>query len=194
MKNVFVVYTSPTQNLESGSLSKKILDYILLKLNPNKLSFYNLDIDSYFHTPLTCDNFKNYYDNKADLIISKMKEADLIIIATPTVNLTIPSLLKNFFDKVVQSKKTFYYSENGPVGLLNKKSKLLVINTQGSPEFVFSQTISYIINQFNFLGIENYLGVGFYGTDLPGIKELSWEKLIEKYNNEISRIFQFLEI
>lgn len=193
MKNIFVVYTSPTQRLECGSFSKRILDDILSTINYETLNFYNLDDDKYFSEVLTCDNFKSYYDSKADLIINQMKQADLIIIATPTVNLTIPSLLKNFFDKIVQSKKTFYYGENGPVGLLNKNTKLLVINTQGSPRFVFSQTNSYIINQFKFLGIDNSLDVCFYGMDLPGVKSLSWSDFKEKYKNEFANAYAFIK-
>jgi len=45
-------------------------------------------------------------------------EADKYVIATPMWNLSIPAILKAYFDYITVTDITFKYTENGAVGLL----------------------------------------------------------------------------
>lgn len=191
--NVLTIYTSPTQKIEGGSLSKKILDEVLKLIGNCNNILHNLDNEEYFYNCLTSNNFLSFYDEKSDKLIDELKSADLIIICAPTINLTIPSLLKNYFDKIVQSKKSFKYTENGLVGLLNKETKLLVLNTQGSSKEIFAQTIEYITNQFKFLGINKIHTSIFSGTDINKTKEQDMKNIISRYQNEFELIKRFLD-
>ncbi|WP_110686472.1 FMN-dependent NADH-azoreductase [Salinicola aestuarinus] len=63
---------------------------------------------------------------RSDAALSDVERSDLIVLAVPLYNLGIPSQLKAWFDRVLRAGRTFRYTENGPVGLLEGKSGLLL--------------------------------------------------------------------
>ncbi|WP_106419676.1 FMN-dependent NADH-azoreductase [Salinicola tamaricis] len=62
----------------------------------------------------------------SDVLLAEVEAADLIVLAVPLYNLGIPSQLKAWFDRILRAGKTFKYTENGPVGLLEGKSGLIL--------------------------------------------------------------------
>ncbi|MBP0725661.1 NAD(P)H-dependent oxidoreductase [Bacillus sp. RG28] len=83
--------------------------------------------------------------------------ADEYVFVTPMWNLSFPSVVKNFIDNFTIAGKTFKYSENGPMGLLENK-KALHIQASGSvfshgPITAMNFNSPYLKTMLNFVGI-----------------------------------------
>ena len=65
----------------------------------------------------------------SDLLINEVLEADVIVLAVPVHNFTIPSTLKAWIDHIVRAGRTFSYTSNGPKGLVTGKRAILVLAT-----------------------------------------------------------------
>src|SRR3954452_3433176 len=63
---------------------------------------------------------------RSDELVDELFAADLIVIAAPMINFTIPSNLKAWIDYVARAGRTFRYSEKGPEGLVTGKQVILV--------------------------------------------------------------------
>lgn len=62
----------------------------------------------------------------SDELLEEVEASDVLVLAVPLYNLGIPSQLKSWFDRILRAGKTFKYTENGPVGLLEGKSALIL--------------------------------------------------------------------
>ena len=63
---------------------------------------------------------------QSDALVDELLAADLIVIAAPMINFTIPSNLKTWIDYVARAGRTFSYSEKGPQGLVTGKQVIVV--------------------------------------------------------------------
>jgi FMN-dependent NADH-azoreductase len=63
---------------------------------------------------------------RSDELVDELFAADLIVIAAPMINFTIPSNLKAWIDYVARAGRTFRYSEQGPEGLVKGKQVIIV--------------------------------------------------------------------
>ena len=70
----------------------------------------------------------------ADELIKEVQDADILIIAMPMYNFSIPTMLKSWFDYIARAGVTFAYTENGPEGLLLGKQAYLVTAMGGAHE------------------------------------------------------------
>jgi FMN-dependent NADH-azoreductase len=70
---------------------------------------------------------------EGDALIDELIGADVVVIAAPLYNFTIPASLKLWIDKVARAGRTFAYSEDGPKGLLENKRAIVVIASGGVP-------------------------------------------------------------
>src|SRR5215813_3454133 len=66
----------------------------------------------------------------ADRLIEEVEAANVIIIAAPMYNFSIPSTLKAWIDHVTRAGRTFRYGAAGPEGMLKGK-KVFVITGRG---------------------------------------------------------------
>ncbi|WP_206810161.1 FMN-dependent NADH-azoreductase [Paradesulfitobacterium ferrireducens] len=83
--------------------------------------------------------------------------ADKYIFVSPMWNLSVPPMLKAYFDTVCIAGKTFKYTENGPVGLLAGKKAVHIqarggVYTEG-PGKDFELGDRYVRSQLTFLGV-----------------------------------------
>ena len=62
--------------------------------------------------------------------------ADRYVFVTPMWNFSYPPVVKAYLDNVAIAGKTFKYTENGPVGLL-----------EGKKHFTFRQQVAYILKE-----------------------------------------------
>jgi FMN-dependent NADH-azoreductase len=91
--------------------------------------------------------------------IDRFKTADLYLISSPMWNFSIPYMLKQYIDLIVQPRHLFAYDENKvPHGLLENK-KMAVIATRGG-EYVkdtaaFDFQEPYLRTIFGFVGIQD---------------------------------------
>ena len=146
MKKVLCINAHPYSNLET-SVSNQLMDYTKSLLNKNdNLEIGILDLDKTDVYPVSEDMFSTWgkqgtpedfssleekINESQESLIGKMKEYDTYIISYPIHNFMIPSKLKDFFDNVLIAGKTFKYTSQGPVGLLDNK-KVIIIQASGS--------------------------------------------------------------
>lgn len=92
----------------------------------------------------------------SDSLVAELEQADLIVIGVPVYNFGVPAALKAWIDMVARARKTFRYTENGPVGLLENKKAVLVVasgGTQVGSEIDFAT--GYMKHVLGFIGIHD---------------------------------------
>lgn len=96
---------------------------------------------------------------KFNELTDQFVEADKYVFVTPMWNLSIPAMMKAYLDTAMVAGKTFKYTENGPVGLLNGK-KAVHIHASGGvysegPAKSVEHADTYVRTIANFIGIED---------------------------------------
>ena len=91
-------------------------------------------------------------------VLAEFFAADIVVVASPLYNLTVPSQLKSWMDRIVVAGKTFRYTANGPEGLVHGKRLILVLTRGGhygpdSPRHAFEHGESYLRSMFAFIGL-----------------------------------------
>lgn len=92
----------------------------------------------------------------SDALVAELEVADTIVIGVPIYNFGIPAALKAWVDMVCRARRTFAYSESGPVGLLKNKKAYLVIasgGTDSGSEIDFAT--GYLRHVLGFIGIHD---------------------------------------
>ena len=67
----------------------------------------------------------------SDQLITSLTVADVVIIASPMHNYTVPSSLKSWVDHVVRAAKTFEITADGKHGLLDDKPVYILVSAGG---------------------------------------------------------------
>lgn len=68
----------------------------------------------------------------SDELIGELEAADLLVIATPVHNFTVPAALKTWIDYVVRNDVTFKSTPEGKVGLLQDRPTLITVTSGGA--------------------------------------------------------------
>ena len=109
----------------------------------------------------------------ADTIIAEAETADVIVLAAPMYNFSVPSTLKAWLDHLARSGRTFRYTEKGPIGLLTGKRVYVVVSRGGfygesSPAKSMEHQDSYLRAFFSFLGINDVTVIPVEGQGIGG--------------------------
>ncbi|MBZ9781905.1 NAD(P)H-dependent oxidoreductase [Pseudomonas sp. REP124] len=83
---------------------------------------------------------------QSERLIVELERSDVLFIATPIHNFTVPAALKLWVDNVVRARRTFGRGPNGKIGLLADRPTYLLISSGGihrgpqanQPEFISS--------------------------------------------------------
>ena len=132
MKNVLRITTSI---LGEGSVSSLLMDELLVKVSAQEQftiternfahqAIPHLDgawLQAISAAPDERDPKQTEKADFSDQLIAELQEADIILIALPMYNFSLPSMLKAWVDHIARAGVTFTYSETGPVGLLERK-------------------------------------------------------------------------
>lgn len=103
-------------------------------------------------------------------------EAEIIVFAAPYWDLTFPSIVKNYLEKITVNGLTFAYGERGIPHGLCKAKKLIYVTTAGGPitynfgyEYVKTlATCFYGISDVQLIKAE---GLDVFGANVPKIME-----------------------
>lgn len=123
--------------------------------------------------------------------IDELFAADIIVIGAPMYNLSIPSQLKGWIDRVVVAGRTFRYGEHGSEGLLSADKKVFIASTrggiyaEGSPASVFEHQESYLKSVLAFIGLTDVTVIRAEGLNLDAETKAA---AIAKAKDEISAI------
>ncbi len=119
----------------------------------------------------------------SDTLIKEIEDADIIVLGVPMYNFSPPAVVKAWVDLIARPRKTFKYTDNGPVGLLTDKKVYLVVAAGGTKigsEGDFSTPwLKYCLK---FMGITD---VEIVAADQVSIKD---SNSIEKAEQEIKKI------
>lgn len=142
MSKILFLKTSPK---DEGSISTELGEYLVNHLTSGtkstitkrqldeEISFINQQIINGLYIN---DNEKTVEQKEAlklsDAIVEDISSHDTIVISTPIYNFSAPAVLKAWADLVARVNKTFSYTENGPIGLLNNKKAYIVISSGGT--------------------------------------------------------------
>ncbi|UOE48858.1 NAD(P)H-dependent oxidoreductase [Mucilaginibacter sp. SMC90] len=128
----------------------------------------------------------------SDIYISELLEADIIVVASPMYNWSVPSALKAYIDQVVRVNETFEFNkadiENPYIGLLKNKTVFLLLS-RGAPGYEkgdynehlnFQST--YLKTVFNIIGVSNIHvvtinGINYAPEKLQTTVETSYQEL-----------------
>jgi FMN-dependent NADH-azoreductase len=102
----------------------------------------------------------------SDALVDELLAADVVVIATPMINFTVPTNLKAWVDYVARAGRTFSYSEAGPKGLVTGKHVILVAAKGGvyaaNPALDFQ--VPYLKGVLAFLGMTDVEVLDVEGT------------------------------
>lgn len=165
------LYDSEIQNLDG-----KIIDYNFGMIDEEQLS----------------DECKLKMKITEETVAQFMKH-DKYVFVTPLWNLSVPPIVRTYFDNVCITGKTFKYTENGTIGLLEDKKAIHIQASGGiyseEPMSEFEHGTSYIKSVLNFLGVNDVEQLLIEGTN---ITELDQEKVKEdaiKKADELAKEF-----
>jgi FMN-dependent NADH-azoreductase len=95
---------------------------------------------------------------KGNAYMDELFASDILVIGAPMYNLSIPTPLKAWIDRIAVAGKTFRYTATGPEGLLKGKKAFIAsarggVYSAGSPAAGLEHQESYLIGLLAFLGI-----------------------------------------
>lgn len=107
---------------------------------------------------------------RMDELTDQFMAADKVVFSAPFWNLSFPPMLKAYMDTICIVGKTFHYTADGAMGLLEDRPCLLVETRGGfysegaNAKLQFSE--SYLKAIMSFLGIHNFHAVVAEGVDV----------------------------
>jgi FMN-dependent NADH-azoreductase len=127
---------------------------------------------------------------KGTAYLQELLESQIVVIGTPMYNLTIPTPLKAWIDRISIAGKTFHYTANGAEGLLKNKQAYIAssrggLYSQGTPAATLEHQESYLIGVLGFLGISDTKVLRAEGLGIsPQVKDAAVAQAL----NEIAAI------
>ena len=138
--NILQVDSSPQGTSASRLLTTELTTGLLARQPDAVLTRRNLDAEPVPHltqaavgsirTPDATSAEAQAARAHSDLLIGELEHTELLVIGSPMYNFGITSQLKSWFDYVLRAGRTFRYTPEGPVGLLQGK-RAIVIETRG---------------------------------------------------------------
>lgn len=105
----------------------------------------------------------------SDTLVDELIAANTIVIGVPMYNFSVPAALKAWIDQVARPGRTFNYTANGPVGLLQDKRVIVAMATGGVPHGSdMDFAAPYLTFVLGFMGISD---VSFVAADRANADE-----------------------
>ncbi len=166
-KNVLVVTASAQHE---GSVTRRFANELIEKLEAQhgQLNIVNRDVSKglpFIDGEWVSANFTPADQRSeaqlarlatSDALVQEIKDADIVVIAAPIYNFSVPASLKAWIDMVARVGLTFNYTSEGPVGLLTGKKAYVVIasgGTQIGSDIDFAS--GYLRHVLGFIGIHD---------------------------------------
>jgi FMN-dependent NADH-azoreductase len=109
----------------------------------------------------------------ADELIAELEAADIIVLSSPVYNFGVPATLKAWADLVARAGRTFKYTENGPVGLVEGKKAYVAAASGGvkigSEADFMSSWLTFFLGFLGITDVEIVAADGIMGEDAEEI-------------------------
>lgn len=93
----------------------------------------------------------------SDTLVDELLAADVLVLAAPMYNFSVPSTLKAWIDHIARAGRTFQYTATGPVGLATGKKAYIFTASGGvyseGPAAAYDHLSTYLRAALGFLGI-----------------------------------------
>lgn len=168
---ILLIQSSPNPASVTRALSKEVISQIKNKFNDIAITERDLSQNPIphlsglaIHAAYTKQSDRTSEMNNelilGDMLIKEVLENDLIIVAAPMWNFSIPSVLKAWIDQIVRVGITFTYENGTPKGLISSGKKVIIISSRGGiyseePYKAFDHQETLLQGVFNFLGIQD---------------------------------------
>lgn len=153
----------------AGSVSRQLTDKLVARLTKTGAAITKRDIGAEPLPILTEDwvnaNFTPDENRTAeqrdilklsDQLIAELEAADTLVLGIPIYNFGVPAAFKAWIDLIARARKTFRYSETGPVGLLEGKKAYVVITSGGTESGSgIDFATPYVRHVLGFIGIKD---------------------------------------
>ncbi len=127
----------------------------------------------------------------ADALIEELQAADLLVLAVPMYNFSVPSQFKAWMDHVARAGTTFKYTETGPVGLLEDKKVIVITSRGGLHHGKSTDSQSPLLKTFlGFLGLHD---VSFVYAEALNMGEEQREENITKAKTQIRQLIESID-
>ena len=154
-----------------SSLSREIADNLINRLKKkhpqatvitrdlidSQLPFVNREMINAFFTPAAeRTEAQNQHLRISHTLIEELNSADIVVLAVPIYNFSVPAVLKAWIDLVCRAGVTFKFTENGSVGLIENCQAYTIVTSGGTEvgsniDFM-TDYLKYVLS---FMGIED---------------------------------------
>lgn len=195
MKTLLVRYTPRNER----SSTKKLLDVYREKIRNSEIEELDLcsDVpDMFLEENLLAYIQRNYLGNdltpeqkklmsKMDRMTEQLKSADVVVVAFPMNNFSMPAPVKAWFDSVMLKGQTWDVKNGSYVGLMNGRKALVIVTSGGfyskEPMAVWEHALSLTKIEFQFMGYSDVQGILAEGMNAgDDIQSANLKKSIEQ--------------
>ncbi len=195
LKTLIVKYTPRN----GRSNTKKILDAFIEEINGFDVEELDLvkDVpDMFLEENLGAYIQRNYLGNvlspeqeksisKMDRMTEQVKKADVLAVAFPMNNFSMPAPVKAWFDSVMLKGQTWDIKDGRPVGLMNGRKALAIVssgNVYGKePMSLWEHALSLAKIELQFMGYSDIRGILAEGMNLgEEVKSENLKKSIDE--------------
>jgi FMN-dependent NADH-azoreductase len=125
--------------------------------------------------------------SRSDTLIDQLLSHDTLVLAVPMYNLGIPSTLKAWIDRVSRAGKTFRYTAEGPVGMVENMQAYLVFARGGIyRDTPLDTQTGYLTSVLGLMGIQTVETIFAEGLNMG---EEFREKSLAEAMAEVSNLF-----
>lgn len=143
MKNILYIQCSPkTAGSHSGMFAQEFVKGLSKSLSAKNVVLRDLSNAPIPHVSSQHtlasekqENLRTPAEQEAlqlsDTLIAELEATDVLVIATPMHNYTVPSVLKAWIDHVVRAHRTLKLTPQGKVGLIGDKRTYIIVSSGG---------------------------------------------------------------
>jgi len=195
LKTLIVQYTPRNER----SNTKKILDAFIGEIKKSDIErldlvrdvpdlFSEQNLASYIHRDYLGEELSSEQKSslsKMDRMTAQLKSADIVVVAFPMFNFSMPATVKAWFDSVMLKRQTWDAKNGSYTGLMNGKKALTVVSSgavyENGPMASWEHALSLAKTEFQFMGYSDIRGILAGGMNAgEDVKSLNLENSIKQ--------------
>lgn len=149
-----------------NSITRQLSEEVISQLQPAEVSNRDLSTglpfinEGWIGANFTAVDERTAEQNEvlalSNSLVDELSEADVLVLGVPIYNFGVPAVMKAWIDMVARVGRTFRYTENGPVGLLEGKRAVVLMASGGTSvgsDIDFAS--GYVRHVLGFIGISD---------------------------------------